>query len=300
MNEANNQDVIEQGFVKKATLTQNEIAAILDLIAACNAHDGLRLRIPMDMLQQRAGPEINDFLYYEDGKLVGYLGAESWGKKEKEMTGMVHPDYRRRGIFRALFNAAREELRVRGVQKLLLICEESSEAGQAFLATTGAEFANGEHLMELETFRERGIVNEGLSMRRATPGDLEAVVSILSADSGNMDETRAWITHLMSQPETHRFYYATLNGKPLGTLRLDFLDDDVEIYAFEVRMGYRGLGYGRQMLEEAIRIARSQNSKPIRLDVDTDNTNAIGLYRSIGFTIITTYNYYELHIRSES
>jgi ribosomal protein S18 acetylase RimI-like enzyme len=296
VNEANNQDTVEQGLVKKATLTRSEIAAILDLVVVCDAHDGLRIRIPMDMLQQRSGPDINDFLYYEDGKLVGYLGAESWGKKEKEMTGMVHPDYRRRGIFRALFDAAQEELRGRAVQKLLLICEEAAQSGRAFLATTGAEFAYGEHLMELESLRERGIVKEGLSTRRAAPDDLEAIVSILASDTGNTDETRAWVSHLMQQPEIYRFYYATLNGEALGTLRLDFLDDDVEIYAFDVRMGYRGLGYGRQMLEEAIGIARSQNDKPIRLDVDTDNTNAIELYRSVGFKVITTYNYYELRL----
>lgn len=294
--ESHNGNFTEQGLIKKSTLTEAEIAAILDLITVCNTHDGLRMRIPADMLRERSGSEINDFLYYQDGKLVGYLGAASWGKKEKEMTGMVHPDYRRRGIFRALFEAAKEELGARDVQKLIFICEEPSQAGRAFLSTAGAEFAYAEHLMELETFHERGIVKEGLSMRRATPDDLEAIVAILAADSGNTDETRAWVAHLMSQPEKHHFYYATLNGKPLGTLRLDFLDDDVEIYAFEVRMGYRGLGYGRQMLEEAIRIARSQNSKPIRLDVDTTNTNAIGLYRSVGFKVITTYNYYQLNI----
>ena len=34
----------------------------------------------------------------------------------------------------------------------------------------------------------------------------------------------------------------------------------------------------------------------IMLDVETDNTNAIGLYLSCGFEIKTTYDYYELKI----
>ncbi|HYX51664.1 MAG TPA: GNAT family N-acetyltransferase, partial [Ktedonobacteraceae bacterium] len=78
--------------------------------------------------------------------------------------------------------------------------------------------------------------------------------------------------------------------------RLDYMSDQVGIYAFEVRMGYRGLGYGRQMLEEAIRTIRIESQKRIMLDVETDNTNAIGLYLSCGFEIKTTYDYYDLKI----
>jgi len=97
---------------------------------------------------------------------------------------------------------------------------------------------------------------------------------------------------------SRRFYLATLHGKPLGCLRLDDMGDQVGIYAFEIRMGYRGLGYGRQMLEEAIRTTRAETQKRIMLDVETGNTNAIGLYRSCGFEVKTTYDYYVLALSS--
>jgi ribosomal protein S18 acetylase RimI-like enzyme len=83
-------------------------------------------------------------------------------------------------------------------------------------------------------------------------------------------------------------------------LRLDDMGDQVGIYAFEVRLGYRGLGYGRQMLEEAIRIIRAGTQKTIMLDVETDNTNAIGLYLSCGFEVKTTYDYYGLDLKQGS
>jgi ribosomal protein S18 acetylase RimI-like enzyme len=50
------------------------------------------------------------------------------------------------------------------------------------------------------------------------------------------------------------------------------------------------------MLEQLINIARAERQKPIMLDVETDNTNAVGLYLSCGFEIKTTYDYYELGI----
>src|SRR5947199_8241483 len=119
-------DTTRQVLVKKYTLTEAEITEISHLIDICNTHDGLRMRIGLEMLRERSEGEINDFLYYVDGQLVGYLEADSWGKKEKELTGMVQPDFRRRGIFTALFTAAREELQQSGVQKMILVCEHKS------------------------------------------------------------------------------------------------------------------------------------------------------------------------------
>ena len=133
-------------------------------------------------------------------------------------------------------------------------------------------------------------------MREAHDGDIEALVSLLATDSGNFDSVREWVKGLMSRPDACRLYLATLNGQPLGTVRLDFMEDVTGIYAFEVRLGYRGLGYGREMLEQLIHIAREASSKPIMLDVETDNTNAVGLYLSCGFETKTTYDYYELQL----
>src|SRR5579859_1487956 len=288
----------QQGLVAKSILTPGELGEISRLIDICNQHDGLRMRIDMKMLRERSGDENNDFLYYIDGQLVGYLEAESYGRKEKELVGMVHPDFRRQGIFTALFTAARGEFQRRGIEKLIPICEHKSASGQAFLATTGAELAYSEHEMWLETFRERGRRTPGLSMRRADVEDIDTIVSFLATDSGNVEGVRSWVTELMGKPDTFWFYLAALNDQPLGTVRLDFMEEVTGIYAFEVRLGYRGLGYGREMLEHLIHIAREASPKPIMLDVETDNTNAVGLYLSCGFEIKTTYDYYELRLES--
>lgn len=283
-------------LIAKSTLTPGEIAAIEQLINVCDTHDGLRIRIGAEMLRERRGDETNDFLYYVDEQLVGYLEADSYGRKEKELTGMVHPDFRRQGIFAALFTAAKEELQQRGVQKLIFVCEHKSEPGRAFLATSGTELAYAEHEMWLGTFHERGRRTEGLSMRRAGTEDIDTIVSFLATDSGNVEGVKGWVTELMGKPAQFWFFLVSLNGQPLGTVRLDFMDDVIGIYAFEVRPGYRGLGYGREMLEQLIHIAKAESNKPIMLDVETGNTNAAGLYLSCGFEIKTTYDYYELNL----
>ena len=150
--------------------------------------------------------------------------------------------------------------------------------------------------MWLGTFHERGRRTAGLSMRRAGMDDIDTIVSFLATDSGNVEGVKGWVTELMGKPAQFWLFLASLNGQPLGTVRLDFMDDLIGIYAFEVRLGYRGLGYGREMLEQLIHIAKAESHKPIMLDVETTNTNAVGLYLSCGFEIKTTYDYYELSL----
>src|SRR6266566_1175628 len=287
--------ITEQGLVKKQTLTEAESTAIEQLIATCNNYDRLHMRIDVGALRQRPGNEANDFLFYEDGILLGYLYVEGWGSRDREVVGMVHPDHRRNGIFSSLLAAAQEECRQRDVQKLILVCEHFSQLGLAFTNAIKAQHDYSEHEMVLGTFRERRIVHNGLHVRQANKQDLDAIVSILATNSGNVESISQWVAKLFDA-STSRLYLATLHEKPLGCLRLDFMSDQVGIYAFEVRMGYRGLGYGRQMLEEAIRTIRSESKKRIMLDVETDNTTAIGLYLSCGFEITTTYDYFGLNI----
>ena len=285
----------EQGLVKKQTLTEAEATSIEQLITTCNNYEGLHMRIDVGALRQRPGHETNDFLYYEDGILAGYLFAEGWGSRDREIAGMTHPDYRRRAIFSSLLAATIDACRQRDVQKLILVCEQFSQSGLAFVQSMKAQHEYSEHEMALGTFRERRKTHKGLDIRQANKNDLEAIVSILATDSGNVESISQWVAKLFEE-STSCFYLATLEEKPLGCLRLDVMSDQVGIYAFEVRLGYRGLGYGRQMLEEAIRTIGSEGQKSIMLYVETDNTNAIGLYLSCGFEIKTTYDYYNLNI----
>lgn len=292
-----------QGLVRRRILAEAELAEIKQLTAICESHEGLHMRLDWKMLQTRSGHGVNDFLYFVDSTLVGYLALDSWGIEEKELVGMVHPDHRRRGIFRALLAAAKEECINRGINKLILTCEHSSGSGQAFVQAVAAHHAFSEHEMVLGTFQERGVFDERLFFQGADVSNLAILVSVSAKSFGDPEEiTRQRFSKLFQEPHNH-FYLATFGEEglgcrePVGMLRLDEGSNKVGIYGFGVLPDYRRRGYGRQMLEEAIRIIRAKSQKKIMLDVETDNTHAIRLYTSCGFEIKTTYDYYSVAVR---
>src|SRR5215470_13996455 len=144
------------GIVTKKFLSTDDISAIQRLAAICEGYEHTRLRISWSMLQTRPGDFPLDFLYYEDGKLVGYIALDDLGVETKELFGMVHPAYRRQGIFQRLFQAALDICRLRGVRRLILVCERASPSGQAFVKWVGATYDFSEHEMVLADFSPRG------------------------------------------------------------------------------------------------------------------------------------------------
>jgi ribosomal protein S18 acetylase RimI-like enzyme len=290
-----------QGLIKKSTLIDEEIAEIKQLTDLCNAYEGLYMRLSFTMLRERSGRANNDFLYYEQNMLVGYLAMDDWGMDEKEVVVMVRPEFRRKGISTALLVAAREECRQREISRLLLVCEQSSLSGQGYVKAIGARLDFSEHEMVLANFQERSTFDERLSLHEVGRGDIDAVAAVLSASFDDPEPlVTANLLKRFAQEPPPRIYLATFGEgevsckEPVGTLRLDEFDGVIGIYGFGVVPDYRRRGYGRQMLEEVIRTIRATSQQPIMLDVETDNTPAIGLYTSCGFRIKTTYNYYNV------
>ena len=290
--------ILEQGVVKKQRWTEDELAAAATLLAVCNAHEGLYTKLDTSMLRGRPGNEMNDFLYYMDGQLVGLLSFNSFGSEDRELTGVVHPEFRRQGIFTLLMAVAREEAKQRGFQRLILICERFSRSGQGFIEAVGAKYDFSEHKMILDTLQERGPYAEQVLLRKADPQDIDSMARIISLSFGQSEEgARSFTTESMRQSRIG-YYVGEWRGEVVGCLSLSYGDKEIGIYGFGVLPQYRRRGIGRQMVEQVVQTIRIGSQKPIALEVEAGNeNNAIKLYRSCGFKEVTTYGYYNFEIR---
>jgi ribosomal protein S18 acetylase RimI-like enzyme len=291
---------VRQGIVAKQRLTALELADLEDLVALCNACEHLQMRLDYNMLTVAALPTTDIFCYYERGRLLGSLLLDRYHSDIKEVDGLVHPDWRRQGIFRQLLVAARAECLSRGIRRLLFPCELTSVSGQAFVRAVGARREFAEHRMLLGEFQPRFQYDERLLFREARADDMDKLAVILAADFEDSKEQALEHVALAWKRPHQYFYIATFGDKdvgcaePVGTLRVEDLPAESGIYGFFVRPEYRGRGLGRQILEEAITATRARGAQQIMLEVDTNNASALQLYRSSGFKIERTYEYYGL------
>jgi ribosomal protein S18 acetylase RimI-like enzyme len=87
-----------------------------------------------------------------------------------------------------------------------------------------------------------------------------------------------------------RLYLVRADGEPVATGVLKPLDDDTgEIKRLYVRPVARGRGIARMVVEQLLSDARSIGYRRVRLDTLVFMTEALALYRSLGFRPIDAY-----------
>jgi ribosomal protein S18 acetylase RimI-like enzyme len=285
----------KDGIFYRQGLGAEELAEAREMGTMCEARDGIDLRVSWEALAEGVAEPAHSFLAYRDGVLAGFLMLYGIGEPEAEGTGVVKPEYRRQGIFGELVDAAKDAGREQGTATLILYVDRRSTAAPACMGALGAEHTFSETNMRLpEASVNLAGAAELLDFRVAAPEDAAVIGAILAEDmEGDTRDLGHVIMRNMQNP-AYRYYVATLDGDPVGTLNIQTIDGDKYIYGFVVRPAYRRRGYGREILACLLRELAAERPQPVYLEVETENTPAVNLYRSLGFEELVTYDYYRL------
>jgi ribosomal protein S18 acetylase RimI-like enzyme len=220
---------------------------------------------------------------------VSYLGISSYGANIAEINGMTHPKYRRKGLFLKLFQLAMEECRKRGFEKVLLLTDEKSAEGVAFINSTSAEYDFSEYRMRAE-YNSSCYETEAINLRKATQSDAKEITgqNILYFNDSEVTEDNYSIDeHILNST-----YMVELCGATIGKICIEYTNSTAYIFGFGILPDFRGKGYGRAALISAMKVCHQDNYDVMELDVACKNKNALNLYTSCGFEIQSVMNYY--------
>jgi GNAT superfamily N-acetyltransferase len=93
------------------------------------------------------------------------------------------------------------------------------------------------------------------------------------------------------RPPAGVFLVARLRGEPIGCGALKFHGDEpTEIKRMWIAASVRGLGLGRRLLAELETRAAASGSRIVRLDTNKALTEAISMYRSVGYVEVDAFN----------
>ncbi len=305
----------------KETLSGEDCLAISTLAGECTRHDGAGLKLELDYklgTAAQSGPRaalyaVNELMYFESDRLIGYIGICCFGGAgaPMELNGMVHPAYRRRGVFQTLSALALTECRRRGAKSILLLCDRQSPAGRGAAERTGAKYHHSEFEMYLrdgktpngragvpdvvfekarnedaaEIARQNAIYfgNEGQDV-----SDADGALQGKEADTGE---------RVLPEEEEKRgmtIYLIRWEGRTAGKVHVQLCGGTGGIYGLGVLPEYRGTGLGRAALMGAVQKLKEAGAGEIMLQVAANNKNALRLYESCGFVAASTMDYYEL------
>ncbi|MGA8334761.1 MAG: GNAT family N-acetyltransferase [Solirubrobacteraceae bacterium] len=265
---------------------------VLDAIAALERRvievDGGRLKLEWGRLRGRSGDRVEDLLWWEGDRLVGFLGIYGF-ETLPELAGMVDPDARRRGIGTALLDAAISLCRD-GALRPLLIVPRASPTGRRLALRCGGVLDHSEHALVLSGDPITG-PHGPVGLRRATVADIPLISRLVELGFGGPAPDDL-ASRLDSTYE--RTVIVELDGSAVGTLRFRHDAEGARIYAFVIDPAWRGRGIGRAALGRACEQLRAEGTGWIGLEVDAENDRALTLYTSVGFTPIATEDYFAL------
>ncbi|WP_409304531.1 GNAT family N-acetyltransferase [Peribacillus sp. SCS-155] len=269
-------------------LTQTQLDDIKQLQHVCEHVEDIHLKLNWDMLTERKPGEKNDFFRYAGDTLIAYIGLYEFGDVV-ELCGMVHPAYRRKGIFTELFYEAVKDLNRNGNKQVLLNAPSESETAKAFLRSIPCQFKITEYQMKWKGGSHEAF--EDIELRTATPDDIEFEIS-LDVQCFHFDEkgARDFNERVKQQPH-QQSYIIEWNEYSVGKLRVDHTTGDAWIYSFAVLPEFQGQGIGRKTLKRILE-AESKKGMGVYLDVEAENSHALRLYESCGFKAFAAQDYY--------
>jgi ribosomal protein S18 acetylase RimI-like enzyme len=271
-------------------LSSKQLDEIRLLQKRCEDAEGFQLKLNWDMLRSRQENVQNDFLHYENEKLIGFIGLYGFGNKV-ELCGMVDPEFRRKGIFSQLFSSALAEMAPRKYRQVLLNAPASSVSAKGFLQTIPNEYSITEYQMKWNGSQIGDV--KGVGLRPSTTNDVNLEVRLDVECFGFMEDEAKEYNNQIKKEGTNKFYTIEAEDVAVGKVRLDHTNGEAWIYGFAVLPSYQGKGIGRKALTKIIS-QEHQAGFSIFLEVEAKNAHALGLYESCGFRTYHAQDYYEL------
>jgi ribosomal protein S18 acetylase RimI-like enzyme len=274
-------------------LTKEKLYEIKALQEICEKEGRLQLKLNFDMLESRSGNRKEDFFYYEDGKLVGFLGSYYFGNNV-EICGMVHPNYRRRGIFSKLLEDALEEAEKREARTILLNAPTESESAKQFLKRIPCSLSMVEYQMKWQ--KTELSEDPSVTVRPSySDEDLEAEIQLDVQCFGlNEKEARQYKQETKDHDSDLRLIIEAV-GRIAGKIRLSEMNGEAWIYGFSIFPELQGKGIGRKALSKVVKM-EDQKGLSIFLEVEAKNAHALKLYESCGFISYHSQDYYEVNL----
>ena len=286
-------------LVTTATLDARYLPDVMALVETCAAHDGFDAGADEGFVRARSYPvppeivrQTADLIWMVGDRVVGYAGTYGFGRDEIEVVAVVHPEWRRGGIGRALIDEAISVGHRAEVSRVLLVVPRFSVGGHALAERVGAKRSHSEAAMVLRDVPPGGDeLGMGLVGKIATISDVAVLGEIGSGAFGGSPDEASAISRSSIGAIGRTIFLIAKGADDVGMVSIAVDHGAASIAGFAVRPEHQGKGIGRAVLKWLVRRLHGDGIAPITIEVDVTNDRAAGLYRDCGFREDRIYDY---------
>jgi ribosomal protein S18 acetylase RimI-like enzyme len=285
-------------IVKEKSLSNEQLIDIRALFDQSNGHDNTNYVFD-EVSDFKKDGDINNFLLYEEETLLSYITVFAPKTTEAELIAITKPEQRRKGYLKSLLSELILELNRRKIYSILFVCDYRARDGISSIRKLNAKYEYSEYLLTYADGQsKRNIKNNKICIAKASPDDAADLLSInMNAFHDDEGEATGFLEENFKNPRRNLFSIL-YDDKIVGMVGVYTEIERHYIYGFCVDRKFQGRGIGKYSLAYIVSKCRNENNeKEISLEVQTENKNALGLYKAVGFKLVTEFKYYRKDIK---
>lgn len=287
-------------LIKKGVSSLSTLKPLYALHDRCQKVDGYSTKFYWYLLHKRINDKDDqfDYLAYFNNQLVGTLHLYSFAQGT-EMSALVDPLYRRKGIFRKLFMAAYKNLKDKNISNCILIINNCNQ----FIVNLF-----GHNLIDLKyrihEYQAPSIVpiinaEPRVSIHQAELDNIDILVEVnrLCFKQNFNEKLRQKFLDDLNDDTRQIYIVKNTNNQIIGKFHLRFEKLHIVIHEVGVLPAYQNQGYGKNMILKWLNDnAQIYNDRPIIVEMIDSNKVGVALYQSCGFNLSNIFNYYSINL----
>jgi RimJ/RimL family protein N-acetyltransferase len=291
-------NITSYNVLKSSGLLKCQLDHVKDLVKTCMEYEIYGIKINYDLLERNTG-NINNILIYQDENLVGHLGIYYFNSEEIEVSGVVHPSYRRKNIFTSLVKKMMEELQEnRKINKIIFICNKKSISGIKFLSTLRTKYVYSESLMTLASPSNLSIQKPRIHLELATSSDASIIAKITSlAFELPEDEMINMVLEYIDDSNCQT-YLIKLGEEVIGRNSIFFNStNSAFLFGSCILPNFQKKGYGTEAFKLRLKRLLDAGFTNIDLEVNRNKEYLVKYYESFGFIEKEVYQFFEMEVK---
>jgi ribosomal protein S18 acetylase RimI-like enzyme len=268
---------------------------IQHLIDKCNEYESLERTLYLES-------DINDdegldsfYLLYLNGKLISIVSIYFPEDNVVEISGYTMPEYRQKGYFMQLLDKVLNALHEFPSKQVLFVTEPKSLSAISTMQALQGKYVKSEYVLTLDLLHAK--INQrapmGLDIRTLKFKEIDEAVEINTKTLNMKREEAEFIYHEIMKANDLECYCALFHNEMVGICGVSYGNCNASIFGFGVEEKYQGLGYGRELITHVIQLVKDKGYTNLSLQVGSQSSRAVTLYKHMGFSTKTQYDYYQ-------
>lgn len=258
------------------------------LLKQCAVADGNTIPIYPHLLKKQRAPS-SILLYHQDEQLIGFLSVYFFYESGCELALMVSPQYRLKGIGRALLQTIIPILKAQDIRQIYF---STSIARTEWLLAKGLRYDYSEYAMHW--FPDTPLLppQPGLQIRIAHHADivdLNAIDAVCFPEQAHDMSQR--FEKLLTQKE-YQIFIVEYQSQLIGKAHLFWDGDKVQLLDIAILPAFQHQGFGGALITHCLQHGVIHGCALVSLSVMSSNQKALDLYKKLGFSMVNTCDYF--------